>query len=167
MNGRDVANINCSCGGEVHESDPSEEEEGKYGCGRSACCVSAMQCDKCGTRFVFNLEAPEMEWYQLYNRFQGDLSWECQRQIGRIVLNAMGLEKMLRKELEAVRVAAAQVEVIFAVSAERSRRTTSLVICILMTVNRAIVTPCRQVRYKQAIIFEKVTIMSNGANPFK
>lgn len=58
---RGVESIRCSCGGEVVEKEPTEEEEKKYGCGTPGCCVEAFQCTECLTRFTFSLDAPEME----------------------------------------------------------------------------------------------------------
>ena len=58
---RKVDIVKCSCGGSVEEIETTDEEERDYGCGRRGCCVEVYVCNKCGTRFTFSLEAPEME----------------------------------------------------------------------------------------------------------
>jgi len=59
IKGRDVNKMICSCGGAFYEADPTEKEEKTYGCGRSGCCVMAIQCDKCKTRVTIDLCAPD------------------------------------------------------------------------------------------------------------
>lgn len=54
-----VDKVICSCGGTVREADTTLTEEIQYGCGRAGCCVAAYQCNDCGTKFTFALEAPE------------------------------------------------------------------------------------------------------------
>jgi len=56
FNGREIDKAFCSCGGEFHEVETTKEEEKKRGC---SCCVAAIQCDKCKTRILFDLCAPE------------------------------------------------------------------------------------------------------------
>lgn len=56
---RDIETIECSCGGKPEEVDTTPEEERKYGCGRQGCCVRAVECPKCHTRFTMSLSAPE------------------------------------------------------------------------------------------------------------
>jgi hypothetical protein len=48
----------CSCGGRVVADKSTEPEIDRAGC---RCCTMAMKCNACGTRWVFHLEAPEME----------------------------------------------------------------------------------------------------------
>lgn len=50
----------CSCGGTPVKVEQTEEEAKEYNCSKG-CCGLAFECDKCKTRFVFKLEAPEME----------------------------------------------------------------------------------------------------------
>lgn len=57
---RDPKKIICSCGGEVKEVETTDEEEEIYGCTFKQCCVNAFQCQKCNTRFTFELEAPDI-----------------------------------------------------------------------------------------------------------
>ena len=60
---RDIERAGCSCGGTVTIVELTDAEDAKYGCGRcKGCCDFALECDKCRTRFVLGLEAPEMEW---------------------------------------------------------------------------------------------------------
>jgi hypothetical protein len=56
---RAIENATCSCGGVVREVEPAPEED-KRNCSRG-CCLTILECDKCKTRFVLKLEAPEME----------------------------------------------------------------------------------------------------------
>ncbi len=58
---RAIREIHCSCGGRPSEVEPTDEEEKQHGCGRRRCCVRAYRCEKCNTRWVFALEAPEAE----------------------------------------------------------------------------------------------------------
>ena len=58
---REIESVRCSCGGIVQEYVTTDEEESCYGCGRKGCCVTALECDKCHTRFTIALEASEME----------------------------------------------------------------------------------------------------------
>lgn len=57
---REINEILCSCGGKPVEAQPTIEEEKEYGCGRSGCCVKVFCCPLCGTRWVFDLESPEV-----------------------------------------------------------------------------------------------------------
>lgn len=57
---RAIERAKCSCGGKVFTKEPTDEEVEWSGCSRG-CCVVAMECDKCQTRFTCALEAPEME----------------------------------------------------------------------------------------------------------
>lgn len=50
----------CSCGGKPAVEEQTAEEEKDHGCGHG-CCLTAIRCPKCGTRFLIRLEAPEME----------------------------------------------------------------------------------------------------------
>ena len=59
---REINAVFCSCGSKVEESEPTLEDEEKYGCGRAGCCVREFWCFGCGTRFVFVLEAPEPDY---------------------------------------------------------------------------------------------------------
>jgi len=54
---RPIERATCSCGGTVAETEPTADEEK----GRCSCCIRVLRCEKCGTRFVLELEAPEME----------------------------------------------------------------------------------------------------------
>lgn len=59
----DVASIRCSCGGTPKEEDCTKEERDELGCGRTYdCCSRAARCDKCGTRWLFALNAPDTGW---------------------------------------------------------------------------------------------------------
>ena len=51
--------IQCSCGGYAKETKVTEEEDNKYGCGRSNCCSVAFCCMLCGNRLVGSSQAPE------------------------------------------------------------------------------------------------------------
>ena len=60
---REISKVLCNCGGSVEEVATTTEEQEKYGCHRDKfyrCCVTAYQCDKCGVRFTFAFEAPEV-----------------------------------------------------------------------------------------------------------
>ena len=59
---RPIKLITCSCGGTVEDTPTTDDEEEQHGCGRRECCVQAYQCQGCGVRWVFALEAPEMGW---------------------------------------------------------------------------------------------------------
>ena len=59
---REIDNGYCSCGGRVESAETTDEEEEKYGCGRRGCCVMTYQCKGCETRFIFELNAPEMTY---------------------------------------------------------------------------------------------------------
>ena len=43
----------------VTEIDTTKLENLKLGCRREGCCVNVFRCSNCGTRFIFQLEAPE------------------------------------------------------------------------------------------------------------
>lgn len=59
---RDSETIRCDCGGEADRVDCTEEENKKYGCGRSyECCSRAFICCICNKRIVGQAEAPEMD----------------------------------------------------------------------------------------------------------
>ena len=58
---RNINRIVCSCGGEPSPVPTTDDEELRHGCGRRECCVNAYQCPQCGTRWTFDLEAPEIE----------------------------------------------------------------------------------------------------------
>lgn len=59
---KDIAGIVCSCGCTPKRVDCTERELHLYNCGRSyECCIQAWLCLGCKTRWVFSLEAPEME----------------------------------------------------------------------------------------------------------
>ncbi len=59
---RTIAKVYCSCGGTPVEVETNDAEEKAYGCGRRrGCCVRAYECEKCKTRWTFDLEAPEAE----------------------------------------------------------------------------------------------------------
>ncbi len=58
---RDIDYIVCSCGGRPVEIDTTVEEDKQFGCGKPGCCAHAYQCDKCKTKWIFSLEAPEVE----------------------------------------------------------------------------------------------------------
>ena len=51
----------CMCGGYADEVDATDDEEGRYGCGRPGCCMSAFKCRLCGKRLLARFPAPEME----------------------------------------------------------------------------------------------------------
>lgn len=60
VEGREVNEALCSCGGKWHDVEPTAAERRKHDCGRPhACCTAAAQCDKCGTRILFKLAAPD------------------------------------------------------------------------------------------------------------
>ena len=59
---RKIANIYCSCGGQPSEVDTTDKEEELYGCQTKGCCVRAYTCSECNTRWLFELNAPEMDW---------------------------------------------------------------------------------------------------------
>lgn len=67
---REIEKIYCSCQynqnnnfslieSTVIEMDCTNEENTILGCGKENCCTSAFQCSACGTRFSFQLAAPE------------------------------------------------------------------------------------------------------------
>jgi hypothetical protein len=58
---RSIRKICCSCGGNPVEVETLDAEEKQHGCGRRGCCVNAFKCDKCGVRWTFALESPEVE----------------------------------------------------------------------------------------------------------
>lgn len=62
MTGREVEAIQCSCGGQPTEVTPTEAEEAAHGCGTAECCVTALACPACGTRFTVLLAAPDPDW---------------------------------------------------------------------------------------------------------
>ena len=41
--------------------DATDDEEGRYGCGRPGCCLGAFKCRLCGQRLLARFPAPEME----------------------------------------------------------------------------------------------------------
>ena len=51
--------IPCLCGGYAKQTEVTEEEDKKYGCGRRNCCSVAFCCMLCGNRLVGSSEAPE------------------------------------------------------------------------------------------------------------
>ncbi len=51
----------CVCGGYADEVDATEDEEGRYGCGRPRCCMGAFKCRLCGKRLLARFPAPEMD----------------------------------------------------------------------------------------------------------
>jgi hypothetical protein len=57
---REVSEAFCSCSGRAVNVAPTAGEERVFGCGRKWCCVEAYECNECGVRFTFSLEAPEM-----------------------------------------------------------------------------------------------------------
>lgn len=61
---REIRKITCSCGGEPKEIERTQDEIEMYGCSRDkldwSCCVIAIKCPLCKTRWVLALEAPEM-----------------------------------------------------------------------------------------------------------
>ena len=60
VGGREVKSASCPCGGVPLADEPTAEEERAHGCGRPGCCVAAIACQGCGTRWRFALEAPEL-----------------------------------------------------------------------------------------------------------
>ncbi len=61
VNGRGLTKVVCSCGGAPEDNDPTEQEERDHGCYRPACCVVAMVCPQCKTRWVFSMDPPEAD----------------------------------------------------------------------------------------------------------
>lgn len=59
LDGREVREIHCSCGGTYESQEATDMEEKNFGCRRKGCCVRVIQCGKCGTRLVFKLGSPE------------------------------------------------------------------------------------------------------------
>ena len=57
---REIEKSKCSCGGEPRYVMATGDEIRDYACSRG-CCIEVFECDKCKTRFVMRLEAPEME----------------------------------------------------------------------------------------------------------
>ena len=61
---REIDKAVCSCGGTVEPAKTTIEECKEYGCWRDSpeqsCCVTALECDKCGARFTLSLETPDM-----------------------------------------------------------------------------------------------------------
>ncbi len=51
----------CVCGGYADEVDATDDEEGRYGCGRMGCCLGAFKCRLCGKRLLAKFPAPEMD----------------------------------------------------------------------------------------------------------
>lgn len=62
INGREIHEIICSCGGKVEFVDTTAEEDTKYGCPRKNCCARAIECSSCHTRIVFSLLAPDPDY---------------------------------------------------------------------------------------------------------
>lgn len=56
---RPIESATCSCGGAVTETEPTDAEN-KDNC-PMGCCLRVLYCDKCKTRFVLRLEAPEAD----------------------------------------------------------------------------------------------------------
>jgi hypothetical protein len=52
---REIDSAVCSCGGVVKKVAAYQSEI----MDRCECCVKALECDKCKTRFALHLEAPE------------------------------------------------------------------------------------------------------------
>lgn len=61
INGREIRKVICSCGGEYVTDKTSKEEDKKYGCSRPNCCTEAMRCNRCRTRLIFSLHAPDID----------------------------------------------------------------------------------------------------------
>jgi hypothetical protein len=53
--------LECECGGYAERATPTAAEDKKYGCGRPRCCTRAFVCKICGTRWVGQAAAPEMD----------------------------------------------------------------------------------------------------------
>lgn len=62
---RGIGKILCSCGGEPEKVETTETEIDKHGCDRDkpdwSCCVMAIQCPSCKTRWTLDLESPEAD----------------------------------------------------------------------------------------------------------
>jgi hypothetical protein len=58
---RQISKSNCTCGGTVTEVAQTPEEKRTHNCPRG-CCGYALECDKCKTRFVIEIESPEPAW---------------------------------------------------------------------------------------------------------
>jgi len=62
---REICGISCSCRGVPRKVETTQAEINKHGCHRDkpdrACCVVAIECASCKTRWTFILEVPEME----------------------------------------------------------------------------------------------------------
>ena len=55
---RGTSVVPCTCGGYAKETNVTDEEDKKYGCGRRNCCSVAFCCILCGNRLVGSSEAP-------------------------------------------------------------------------------------------------------------
>jgi hypothetical protein len=58
---RETTGAPCVCGGYADEVETTNDEEGRYGCGRTGCCLGAFKCRMCGKRLLALFPAPEME----------------------------------------------------------------------------------------------------------
>jgi len=59
---KEVNKILCSCGGVPTSVDPTETEEKVYGCNQRGCCVGALECPNCKTRFTLLYAPPDPDW---------------------------------------------------------------------------------------------------------
>ena len=61
INRREIKKGICSCGGSVNSVEATQEELKKHNChSKWECCMAVIECEKCKTRIIFELEAPEM-----------------------------------------------------------------------------------------------------------
>lgn len=51
----------CSCGGVVNEVEQTLEEKKDYNC-MWGCCGIALECKKCGTKFLIEFESPDQDY---------------------------------------------------------------------------------------------------------
>lgn len=58
---REINSVHCSCGSEAVEVETTDDEERAHGCRRRGCCAKAFVCQGCGTRWVLDLAAPDIE----------------------------------------------------------------------------------------------------------